>query len=333
MVSYRVHRLLPAFPSHQAEPWAISQRGIVVGASVGLSDSRTPTRWPPPRASEIPGSALSGDGTAWGVNDKGRVVGCLGDINRANRTKTCGNPMPTDAFWYDSAAGVLHNLSPLIGSQFQSAASDINEKGVLVGWTGTTEPRAFSYDTATWGALPVYLGLVPGYPVTFATAINNSGQVVGTALDPGSGERRLFLYESGAMLDLGEVSEVWDISDYGVIVGGRHFGGGTKGAAFTYDSRAKAPGFVDLGTLPGCNESWALGINRYGDIVGWADKGLNDSRAFLYANGTMQALDAQIVSPPQLNWTLMQGIAINDEGYIVARGTVQNVTSKGIGPA
>ena len=41
----------------------------------------------------------------------------------------------------------------------------------------------------------------------------------------------------------------------------------------------------DLGTLPGDDSSTAMGINAFGDVVGWS-AGPNGTRAFLYTNAT-----------------------------------------------
>ena len=92
--------------------------------------------------------------------------------------------------------------------------------------------------------------------------------------------------------------------------------------AFLHDGTV----FHDLGTLGGLY-SLAYAINEAGQIVGlstpagpaefvgsstWA------SRAFLYANGTMQDLNSLAGDS---TWTLESALAINDQGLIVGYGT------------
>ncbi len=82
--------------------------------------------------------------------------------------------------------------------------------------------------------------------------------------------------------------------------------------------RLTSTGRTDLGTLGGAASS-ARGINDAGAIVGGAlVEGDETYHAFLYEHGVMHDLNALI--PPECNCELVQALAINDRGEIVAIG-------------
>jgi probable HAF family extracellular repeat protein len=72
----------------------------------------------------------------------------------------------------------------------------------------------------------------------------------------------------------------------------------------------------DLGTLPGDYASAAMGINRYGDVVGWS-LGPTGARAFVYRSSTgMTALPAPVGRPV----TTARGI--NASGVVVGTASI-----------
>jgi probable HAF family extracellular repeat protein len=73
----------------------------------------------------------------------------------------------------------------------------------------------------------------------------------------------------------------------------------------------------DLGTLGGFNNV-ALGMNNYGQIVGWAEDDQLQDHAFLWQNDVMYDLNELI--PTNSGWTLQYATAINDAGQIVGYG-------------
>jgi probable HAF family extracellular repeat protein len=92
-------------------------------------------------------------------------------------------------------------------------------------------------------------------------------------------------------------------------------GGLLAAAVGTFTSPARAAGVTyavqDLGTLPGDYASVAMGINRFGDVVGWS-AGPTGTRAFLYTNATgMVALPALAGRP------VTTARAVNDAGVVV----------------
>lgn len=77
----------------------------------------------------------------------------------------------------------------------------------------------------------------------------------------------------------------------------------------------KDKGIQNLGTLPGDTKSIAYGINNRGQVVGQSYGGANGHRAFLYQDGKMTDLNQALVSTsPTLSLLLAQDI--NDSGEI-----------------
>jgi probable HAF family extracellular repeat protein len=74
-----------------------------------------------------------------------------------------------------------------------------------------------------------------------------------------------------------------------------------------------------LGTPGNFISSEANDINNKGQVVGWSYINISTAHAFLYSGGAM--IDMNSLIPTNPGWTLGEGIAINDNGQIVGRGT------------
>jgi probable HAF family extracellular repeat protein len=228
--------------------------------------------------------------TAYGINDSGQVVG--------------GN-WGDGAFLYQN--GTVTNLGTL-GGGF-GLAFDINNSGQVVGYstlTGDRVAHAFLYQDGTM----TDLGTLGG-DNSQAFGINNSGQVAGTA-QTAEAFNRAFFY-GGGMADLGTLggydSIAYGINDSGQVVGYAYTADNNATFAFLYNGAMS-----NLGTLGG-GSSFALGINNSGQVVGYSNE-----HAFLYQNGTITDLNSLI--DPSSGFTLSIAGAINNNGVIVGRGTV-----------
>jgi probable HAF family extracellular repeat protein len=145
---------------------------------------------------------------------------------------------------------------------------------------------------------------------SYATALNDSGLVVGQAGTTGDAEQHAFLY-SGSFppLDLegGSYSLPFDINELGNVVG-----------LFTFEEPFVSHGFLyegslpvqDLGTLTGIvgSRSIASGINSNGHIVGSSDASGGGYRATFWASGAGPPVSLGV----PLGYANSDLVAIND---------------------
>ena len=235
-----------------------------------------------------------------GINASGHVVGEY-DLGPGTTSR---------AFLHDGTA--LVDIGTLGGTY--ASAADINAAGVIVGSStlaGDSNQRAFLYSGGTMTALGTL-----GGDYSIGNAINDSGQVTGHSGRP-DGVRHAFLYSGGTMTDLGSLggdSIGWDVSPTGQVVGWYHQGGARR--AFLHNGLT----MIDLGTLGG-EESEALAINAWGDVVGNSFLSGGPRRAFLYRDGVMVDLNNLVPN----GVTVFSANDINSAGQIVAEGTISGL--------
>lgn len=244
---------------------------------------------------------------ALSINDHGDVVG--GSYISLNEYR---------AFLFSN--GTMQDLGTLGGTA--SRATGISNSGLIVGSANTVdnESHTFLYSNGT-------MQDIGAFGVSGVPKVNTVGEVSGTVYL--SGSYQAFLYTNGQIRNLGNFGDrsfAHDLNDRGQVVGASAPTPlNSPEMAFIYsDDHIQA-----LGNLQGVDPaltyySVANGINNLGQVVGTANNGVGDSRAFLYSEGIMMDLNTLILDS---GWQLDQAYDINDVGQIIGIGSHNNVPS------
>jgi probable HAF family extracellular repeat protein len=151
--------------------------------------------------------------------------------------------------------------------------------------------------------------LAGGVGGSSALAINNRGQVVGsaTAAVPGGGfQLHGFLWEDGVMRDLGltpssTISTASELNDRGAVLAGDGIGGSYIWKDGTWN-RITFGGFVN-------------DLNKFEAMTGAYSPIAGRTHAFIYRDGAVQDLGT-------LGGTFASGFAINDRGEVAGHSTI-----------
>ena len=269
------------------------------------------------------------DSTAFVINRSGQVAGMSG-VRVFSWTEGYAKPVEVaDA--------------PTTGVAFPGG---INDSGQIV---GTVVPDFFQPlvgDAFSWtltGGL-VNLGTLGGSYAS-ATAVNNSGQVVGQSMLADNVAGRAFLWTvPRGMIDLGSLpggagtpppdrgplnSGANAINDNGQVVGWTEAVVFDPRVGLTYEARAflwtETTGMQDLGTLGG-GGSFAIAVNQRGQVIGYSSTPASTffdpvTHAFLWTpGGTMRDLGT-------LGGKSSTPAGLNNNGHVVGWSTVSVATT------
>lgn len=211
--------------------------------------------------------------------------------------------------------GLFTGESSTPGMRVSSAATDINDAGVVVGvslYEDLTEVFAVppTFGAFRWtGAGAIQPIPTLGGPQSYARRINASGMSVGWSRNGVDvGNHGVSHTPAGGTVAVANVGEAFGVNDAGAIVGRQPAPANAN--AFLY---TPAGGVQDLGKLGGFGAT-AAAINNNGVVVGWSNYINNNpaKRAFRYVGaGPMQPI-------PGLPTTVdSEARAINDAGDIV----------------
>ncbi len=293
----------------------IDANGYAVGTTTDLGPSNVPC-------------SSHSSVTGYGINLSGQVVGDL--------CSTTENPL---AFIYQNGQFIGFGEA----NEYAAVAKAVNASGLV---TGTIEfpiasgsscsgsYHAFIYNsgTATFNDLGP---LSSGGCESYGFAINDAGQIAGYFIDA-IGNSHAFVYSNGAVADIGYIqfpnppvycpysAEANGINASGQVTG---YSDGNCGwpEAFLYSNGM----MVDIGNLGGTGGSVGNAINASGQVVGQAwTNGNAAQHAFIYSNGTLVDLNGLIPAGFASQYTLVNGVAINDAGQIVVQGYVDSNPSQ-----
>lgn len=241
------------------------------------------------------------EGSAWGVNAAGQIVGTQFTIGAAFAT-----------LWMNGTAQAIGGAG--------SYGLAINEAGQTAGMITAANGQGHAFRTVN-GAIQD-LGVLPGGSWSAAYGINAAGQAAGYGMTSG-GMFRAFLWSPSTGYDVlgtlgGANSYAMGLNDAGQLAGSAQVLSG-----YLHAFRSNGSTLQDLGTLGG-SSSYAYGINQAGDVVGNSSINIaGDSHAFLFAGGAM--LDLNTLIDPSSGWLLDQAFAINGSGQIVGGGLLNGV--------
>lgn len=193
-----------------------------------------------------------------------------GDESSASGINSAGQVVGRDAFhgafgraflWQNGSMQIL--ASPGVN---HDSATDINDAGQVVGAASYGDPSASVPHAVLWQNGSIQdLGYLSGSDRSWAYAINNAGQVVGSS-------NHAFLWQNGSMQDLGtlggSISDAYDINDGGQVVG-QSLTAAQGYHAFLWENEQ----MKDLNTLIPTDSGWVLvearAINKRGQIAGY----------------------------------------------------------------
>lgn len=217
--------------------------------------------------------------------------------------------------------GVLSYAEPYLAGDSYGYLGGISDTGAAVGSTTTNSTSyAVSHGVIWQNGAAVSLGSL-GSGFTTATAINDSGEVVGLSYVTNTDERA-FMWQNGVMTALVSLAgtaapngSASAINNQGEIVGESSFVTST-GLLFERATLWQNGQPVDLGALPdGSGNSYAVAINNEGQAIGQVSPTLPSpsapEQAVLFQNGAVTLLTGLAANES----TVARGI--NDAGTIV----------------
>jgi probable HAF family extracellular repeat protein len=230
---------LPTVGGNNGQASAINNRGEVVGfAETANPDPTCPPAptisavlWKKGQAQPLPLIGTDPDGFANGINDQGQAVGYSGNCFAALHA----------VMWQNGTAFQLQDLK----FARSNIANAINNLGQSVGQVrradGSARVAALWQPDGTLTVLDQHSCncILAGDLASFATGINNRGQVVGSTIDSDNNWSHGFIWQNGVMTDLNtlisadsnlsvisasNVNERGQISGMATVVAGPHTG-------------------------------------------------------------------------------------------------------------
>jgi probable HAF family extracellular repeat protein len=199
----------------------------------------------------------------------------------------------------------------------------INDLGAVVGFGQSPPYHCGSYvcvDSHAFvarGDTIVDLGLVGDAGPCSANSINDSNQVVGSAMSGGLGNSSAVLWDNGSRItlpDFGGSAWAFAIDESGRIVGAAVDAHGEQRPVAWRNGV-----LFDLGTLRGGTAGYAGDINASGIVVGGSEDAQGVTQPVAWVNGRIRELG---ILDPTVAWG--EALAVNDSGQAVGASSYWN---------
>ncbi len=269
---------------------------------------------------------VSGEKSPWtggtflarGVNNDGTVVGGKGSGEES-------------IIWKSSTSTNFSRPSHLIGSIPFSTLNDVNNNGIVVGYSLTASNPPNHWNAAWWDSNNLVahdLGRLGG-DYTDATAVNDNGQMIGSVYGSEMGKCVALWDLSGNATNLGsplDSQNAWgvDINDNGLALVNTFIGSNLE--SFTWDV---TNGYQALAGFGNCPIVGAMSLNNSGEIVGYSEGDYLSGRVHkaLIWDSTATAVDLNTMIDPTSGWVLNVALKNNDRGQILGSGTINGVNA------
>lgn len=317
--SYTVKKVHPEFTD--VYPSTFNDKAKVGGTTVDAEGQLAGVVCAPKACTTVPVLPTAADGEATrirGINKLGHVVGSS-PTARVHSHAIVFDGVATreiGAFDEDGCGGC----------SLISSASDINDKGVVVGrsQTGDGGTQGFVWKDGVMTKLRGY-----GGKDTNANAINERGVVAGD-VQVKDYTVHAAIFRKGKMQDLGVLgtgsgATAYDINNSDIVVGDSATDGPNGVKPFIYRDGAMAQLPLPAGALHGS----AFSINDAGWVVGSFLTSETRSRAWVYDGTNAYDLETLIPATDQAQWQIINAVDINASGQIlVSAHKVSDLTNK-----
>jgi len=288
--------------SGMGAPLVVNAQGQSAGALLGADGSMHVGLFVGQTSTDL-GSIDGGINQVNGINNSGQVVGYTILANYDERA------------FVASTSGMV-NLGTL-GGRFGRAIA-INASGVITGYSTTSMTNNLNRCFVSYGNGLVNIGSLATTGNCMPSAINDAGQIVGTAYNGTASHA--FLYDGNQFHDLGTLggrtSAANGINQLGQVVGQAQTINGDM-RAFLYT----AGQMTNLGSPRATGgASSAYSVNASGQAIGYYTvPGDSTRRPILFSNGTIIDINTLL---PELTEVDGNVIYLNDAGQIAGTGKI-----------